>query len=223
MDTARKPLLAILGLLLVVGLGAAADWPGWRGATGMGQTTEKDLPLTWGGKENSNVLWKAALPGEGRKTEPDQNQSSPIVCRGRVFVTASYWPERRDAKQFPEHHVACYRAADGQLLWDVRVPPGPWLLSDLRGGYTAPTPAADGERVYALFGSAVLAALDFDGKLVWRKEVVPYKFDVAVGTSPVLYQDTVLLQCDQVDQSSRLLAFDRRTGALKWEQKRPTA
>ncbi len=198
----------------------AADWPGWRGPTGMGHTTEKELPLIWGGKEQVNVRWKAPLPGVERKAAQDQNQSSPIVVRGRVFVTASYWPMKQDPKEYPEHHVACYRADDGKLLWDVTIEPGPWKFGDLRGGYTAPTPAADAERVYVLFGSSVLAALDYDGKLVWRKEVVPYKFDVAIGVSPVLYKDTVILQCDEVDGQSRIFGYDRKTGGVKWEERR---
>ena len=131
-----------------------------------------------------------------------------------MFVTASYWPGgKTDPKQYPEHHVACYRAADGKLLWDVKVEPGPWLFADLRGGYTAPTPAADAERVYVVFGSAVIAALDHDGKPVWRKEIKPYKFDVALAASPVLFGDTVILQCDQVDKrvaADRVRPQDRR-------------
>ena len=161
------------------------------------------------------------LPGVEAKAGFDRNQSSPIVARGKVFVTMSYWPGGVNAKQFPEHHVACYRMSDGKLLWDTKVPNGPWLLSDLRGGYTAPTPAADGERVYVMFGSSVIAALDYDGKIVWRKEIKPFAFDVCAGSSPVLYEDTVILQCDQVGGTSRLLAFDRKTGEVKWEQKRP--
>src|SRR5262245_58761596 len=198
----------------------AGDWPCWRGPTGQGQTPEKGLPLTWGGPKNENVLWKVSLPGADAARQ-DQNQSSPIVCKGRVFVTASYWPRGSDPAGFPEHHVACYSARDGKLLWDVTVRPGPWLLKDLRGGYTAPTPACDGERLYVLFGSAVLAALDLDGKLLWRKPIVPHQFDVAVGTSPVLYRGKVLLQCDQVNRQSRLLAFDGRSGELAWEKRRP--
>jgi outer membrane protein assembly factor BamB len=198
-----------------------AGWPGWRGPTGMGLTGERNLPLTWGEKDAENLRWKALLPGQETEADQDQNQSSPIVCRGRVFLTASYWAGKQDASRFPEHHVACYRAEDGQRLWDTRVPPGPWLLSDLRGGYTAPTPAADEERVYVVFGSSVIAALDYDGKLLWRKEITPYKFDVALGASPVLFEDTVILQCDQVEKQSRMFAFDRRTGDVKWEQARP--
>ncbi len=208
-------------LLLVVGTAHAGDWPGWRGPTGQGLSDERDLPLRWGGRAGENVLWKAPLPGQDNGNRQDQNQSSPIVCRGRVFVTASCWPAGISEKQIPEHHVACYRADDGKRLWDVTVPPGPWRLTDLRGGYTAPTPAADGERVYVLFGSAVLAALDFEGRRLWRQEIVPHDFDVAIGTSPVLYRDVVLLQCDQVGRSSRFLAFDCTSGAIRWERRRP--
>ena len=200
----------------------AADWPAWRGPTGQGVCPEKDLPLKWDAKKPENILWKVPLPGVEAKAAQDKNQSSPIVIAGKVFVTMSYWPGgAADPKAFPEHHVACYQASDGKKLWDVTVEHGPWLLSDLRGGYTAPTPAADAERVYVLFGSSVLAVLDHDGKPVWRKEIKPYNFDVAVGCSPVLYEDTVILQCDQVNKTSALLAFDRKTGEVKWEQKRP--
>jgi outer membrane protein assembly factor BamB len=213
--------LAVLGLVALAAPAGAGDWPGWRGPTGQGLCGETGLPLKWGGPGGENVLWKVLLPGQADKARQDQNQSSPIVCRDRVFVSASYWPAGVSPPEFPEHHVACHGAADGKRLWDVKVAPGPWRLSDLRGGYTAPTPASDGERVYVLFGSAVLAALDFDGKLLWRREIIPHDFDVAVGTSPVLYNDTVLLQCDQVNGRSRLLAFDKRTGEPRWERRRP--
>ena len=214
-------LTAALTALLAASAAPAADWPCWRGSTGMGISDEKDLPLTWGGRDGENVLWKRPLPGQDGQAKQDQNQSSPIVQGGRVFVTASYWPAGVDQKEYPEHHVACFKADDGAPLWDVKVEPGPWKLTDLRGGYTAPTPAADADRVYVLFGSSVLAALDHDGKPVWRKEITPYTFDVAIGCSPVPYKDVVLLQCDQNEKHSRLLAFDRKTGDLKWEKKRP--
>jgi outer membrane protein assembly factor BamB len=210
-------------LLVTAHVARADDWPGWRGPTGMGHATDRGLPLSWGDKGGDNLLWKAPLlPAKAR---PDQNQSSPVVCRGRVFLTLSYWPNGASQKDFPEHHVLCFQVSDGRRLWDTRVPPGPWLLHDLRGGYTAPTPACDGQRLYVLFGSAVLAGLDREGKLLWRKEITPHHFDVAIGTSPVLYKNRVLLCCDQISQfkASVLLAFDGKTGELKWRRPRPDA
>jgi outer membrane protein assembly factor BamB len=210
--------------LLAADADKGADWPGWRGPTGMGQAEARDLPLTWGGKESANVRWKSLLIEKAEKIRLDQNQSSPIVVRGRVIVTISYWPPGVSADQYPEHHVVCFQAADGKRLWDTKVPPGPWLLKDIRGGYTAPTPASDGQRVYVLFGSAILAGLDLDGNVIWRQEITPYFFDVAIGTSPVVYKDTVLLACDELrdKKASRLLAFEGKTGTLKWKQDRPT-
>jgi outer membrane protein assembly factor BamB len=219
----RLSLLPVV-LLALPPFAAAAekDWPGWRGPSGMGQAESGGLPLTWGGKARENVLWEVPLIENDAGVKRDQNQSSPIVVGGRVLVTVSYWPAGVPTSQFPEHHVVCFRGADGKRLWDTTVPPGPWLLKDLRGGYTAPTPASDGQRFYALFGSAVLAGLDLDGKLLWRKEITPYAFDVAIGTSPVVYEGTVLLTCDETGKASSLRAYEGKTGELKWEQKRPT-
>jgi outer membrane protein assembly factor BamB len=219
----RRFLCALAAACLVTAA-RADDWTGWRGPTGMGQAADRGLPLTWGGKDGDNVLWKAPLFDGKGKVRFDQNQSSPVIQGEHVFVTLSYWPEGAVAeKEPPEHHIVCFRKSDGRRLWDTRVAAGPWLLKDLRGGYTAPTPTADAERVYVLFGSSVAAALDTAGKVVWRKEMTPFAFDVAIGTSPVLYRDTVLLQWDQTNKSSRLIALDKKTGDVRWERKRPDA
>ena len=211
-------------ILLTAMAAHAEDWPGWRGPTGMGQSTQKDLPVIWGGKENRNIVWKKPLYPGTDKIRFDQNQSSPIVKGDRVFVTLSYWAaSAMPEKELPEHHVICFRCTDGERLWDTKVSPGPWRLTDLRGGYTAPTPAADDGRVYVLFGSSVAAALDHDGKIVWRKEITPHSFDVAIGVSPVMFNDTILLAWDQTNKTSRLIALDKKTGDTKWEKKRPTA
>src|SRR6185436_12375661 len=121
----------------------------------------------------------------------------------------------------PEHHVTCYQASDGKFLWDKIVPPGPWLRSDFRsgpgGGYAAPTPATDGMHVFVVFGTSVIAALDFDGRNVWRKEITPHNFDVTIGSSPVLFGDTVLMLCAMTNKNdSRLIAYDKKDGSIRW-------
>src|SRR4029453_16661895 len=118
----------------------------------------------------------------------------------------------------------CYGALDGATKWDVLVPPGPWLRTDFRsgpgGGYAAPTPATAGKLVYCAFGSSVLAALDFDGHIVWRKEIIPHTFDVTLGSSPVLFGDTVILLCAMANPAdSKVIAFDKASGGVKWERK----
>jgi outer membrane protein assembly factor BamB len=190
------------------------NWPRFRGPGGCGQTSERDLPITWGGKTSENVLWKAPLVGHGA--------ASPIVWGQRLFVCTAFWPPsvtQRD-RVAPEHHVLCYDARNGKLLWNRQVPPGPWVRGEPSGGYAAPTPTTDGKLVYCVFGSAVIAALDFQGKIAWRKEINPHTFDVNIGSSPVLYQDTAIMLCAMGEKKdSKVVAYDKTSGAVKWEHK----
>lgn len=213
--------MAILLSILILAASPAGDhWPGFRGPTGLGYASEADLPLTWGGDGDQNVLWKAPLRGEGH--------ASPIVWEDRVFISTVLWPaEVKDRKKtIPEHHLLSYTAKDGTLLWDTLVPPGPWMRDDFRsgpgGGYAAPTPATDGRLVYTVYGSAVIAAVDFGGRIAWRKEIVPYSFDVTIGSSPVVFGDTViLLSAMAKKEDSRIAALETKTGDLRWETKLP--
>ena len=207
-------------LVLLTSAARAENWPQFRGPTGLGYTKETDLPVSWGGKEGLNVLWKSPLIGRGH--------ASPIVWNDRVFVCTVHWPQSvTDRKKvIPEHHVLCYRVSDGKRLWDTQIKPGPWLRDDFRsgpgGGYAAPTPTTDGKLVYCAFGSSVMAALDFDGKLVWRKEIVPRTFDVTLGSSPILRGETLILLCAMaVPKDSRIVAFSKADGSVKWERKMP--
>lgn len=194
---------------LSVPVARAADWPQFRGPTGMGTTVEKGLPLEWDGRSGKNVLWKSPLP---KNTAP---YSSPIVWKDRVFVTTTKDEAPKD------HHVLCFDAATGRQLWNVPVDVGPWQ-GGRNNGY--PTPAIDGERVYAMFGTAVIVALDFEGRPVWRRELEKYAFDVAVGGSPVVVGEDVVLLCDFPDKKdSSLIALDRKTGQPRWKAPRPGA
>ncbi|HVR87073.1 MAG TPA: PQQ-binding-like beta-propeller repeat protein [Planctomycetota bacterium] len=206
-------------LMLLSALAGAQDWPQFRGPTGLGYTPEKNLPLTWGGEKGENIVWKSPLVGEGH--------ASPIVWGDRVFLCTVRWPGgKQDPKIMPEHHVTCYGAADGKLAWDTTIEAGPWLRNDFRsgpgGGYAACTPATDGKRVYVVFASSVVAALDMDGKVAWRQEIKPFSFDVTIGGSPILQGDSVIFLCGMAKASdSRLVAWNKSDGAVRWETKLP--
>jgi outer membrane protein assembly factor BamB len=199
------------------------DWPGWRGPTGQGHTPEKDLPLTWDAKKGTNVLWKALLHS-GVKQNPEMNSpgwSCPIVWGERVFITTAIWPSGlthdERMKSIAAHHVLCYRAGDGELLWDRVVPSGKCLVDNVYHGYAVSTPVTDGKLVYAPFGSGVIAALDFEGNIVWREEL-PSRREVYSGLcgSPILLHDSLILA--GINETG-LRALDKTTGQLKWEQK----
>jgi outer membrane protein assembly factor BamB len=212
-----------VGLLLAGGGSWAGDWPGWRGPTGMGHSDEKDLPLEWDAKTGKNVLWKALLHGGAKRNEEmcSPGWSCPIVWGDRVFITTAVWPEglsREDRKtEIAAHHVLCYRASNGKQLWDIVVPPGKCVVNNMYHGYAISTPVTDGKLVYALFASGVIAALNFDGKIVWREEL-PSKRDIDGGicASPILYKDTVILSGIA---NPALRALDKKTGKPRWEQK----
>ena len=201
----------------------AGDWPGFRGPTGMGSTTERGLPLEWGGADAKNILWKSPLPATANDGDPDHNQSSPIVAANKVFITTAYWPKGIDkTKQQPQHHVTCFDANSGKQLWDTVVEPGPWLLSDLRGGYAAPTPAVAGGRVFAVFGSSVSTLSTSMASLFAAYTIGEHEqFDVALPVSPVVYRDTIILQLDKKRPASKLVALDAATGKVRWERARP--
>jgi outer membrane protein assembly factor BamB len=206
-----KILCAHLSVALGVLLSSTAcgeNWPQFRGPTGLGYSTEQNLALKWNGKSGENIAWRAPLP------KSDNPYSSPIVWGERVLVTCV-------TNRPLTHHLLCFDTADGRVVWETMLDPGPLHLTDLRGGYGAPTPCTDGDRIYVAFGSAVLAAFDFAGQLAWRKELTNYAFDVALGSSPVLYRDLLILDCDQTGKSSSIIAFDKATGKIRWEVKRP--
>lgn len=192
------------------GSGVAEDWPQWRGPLRSGHSIEAGLPLTWGGATKENVLWKVPA---------DFGHSSPIVWRDRLYLTASIRlapKESNEKAANQQHRVACYRTIDGTKLWQTDIDPGTW---DTQFSFTSSTPLTDGKRIFTFFGSAVIAALDMEGKPLWRKTLPgPFKAEWLVS-SPLLHQDTLFVFCD-ASNDHWLLALDAKTGDVKWTRQR---
>jgi outer membrane protein assembly factor BamB len=129
--------------------------------------------------------------------------------------------------------VAAFNRADGRQAWEYTLPAQPridknkntWLpgVHELHNLSSA-SPVTDGERIYSLFGDGQLVVLDLDGKLVWRRNIAQDygSFEViwGHGSSPVLYEDTVILLCDH-ESVAYLVALDKRTGQERWKVDRP--
>ena len=90
----------LLLLFVVFARVHAADWPQFRGPTGLGYTSERDLPLKWDAKTGEGIVWRAPLPPS------DNPYSSPIVAGDRVFVTCV-------TNQPVTHRVQIGRASGG--------------------------------------------------------------------------------------------------------------
>jgi len=82
-------------------------------------------------------------------------------------------------------------------------------------GHSTPTPASDGDRVFALFGTGVVACYDLEGKAVWRKFIETPENRWGHSASPLLLEDMLLVQIRD------LVALDVATGEEKWRAKVP--
>ncbi len=78
--------------------------------------------------------------------------------------------------------------------------------------------AVNGKQAFAIFASADLAALDFDGKLLWTRSVGTPVLNYGYASSLALLGDGVAVQLDQED-NGRLVAF-RADGSVRWDAPR---
>ncbi len=206
---------------------ATGNWPGWRG-DGSGISSGTDLPLTW--SEDRNVRWKVAIGGAGH--------SSPIVWNGRVFITTAvpndpnvmtfrggvYMGGNR-AKPDESEYAYCVIALDaetGKVLWSTpMVQQRPKTRRHTKNTYASETPVTDGTHVFASFGPAGLHCLDFEGHVIWQRDLGLLRGKRGWGTaaSPILFQDTVIVVGDNDDQSY-VAAFEKTTGDPFWRTER---
>ena len=146
--------ISLMVLIAVLGPTVAADWPAFRG-DGSSASPNATPPAEWSIEEGRNVAWTADLPGRG--------VSGPIVVGGRVFLTASDGPNRERL------HVLAFDAASGTRLWHRRL----WATGRTNchssSANAAPTPASDGQRVFAFYSSNDLAAFSLEGDVLWSR------------------------------------------------------
>jgi outer membrane protein assembly factor BamB len=210
-------------LLLITPALADASWPQFRGPNASGIAKEPDLPDTW--STTKNILWKTPVPGSG--------WSSPIISRGKVFVTAVvskgktekakkglYFGGERFKPVADLHHwiVYCLDLKTGKMTWKTTAHTGkPAFSKHIKNTYASETAVTDGQRVYAYFGNVGVFCYDFGGKLIWSRTCEPVKTKASWGTaaSPVLHEGRLYIVNDNEDQSY-LLALDARTGKQVW-------
>lgn len=191
---------------------AEPDWAAFRGPSGMGVSSTKGLPVTWGSSEN--IAWKTPLPGPGA--------SSPIVFGDRIYLTCYtgfFVPgESGGSQENLKRHLLAINRKDGKLVWNTAVAAKLPEEDRIRDhGFAANTPAADAERLYVFFGKTGVFAFDHDGKELWQADVGSKTHGWGTSASPVLYKDLVFVNASV--ESDSLYALDRKTGKEKWRAK----
>jgi outer membrane protein assembly factor BamB len=192
-----------------------AAWDRFRGPNGTGTSDDKDIPLTFG--PDKNMLWKVALPGAGN--------SSPIIWGKHLFLHST----SKDGKQ---RSLLCLDTADGKIRWEKSIPAASVKIR-ADSSLASSTPTTDGKAVYVSFwdGKDIqIVAYDFQGAMLWTKNLGTFNSQHGAGASPILHKDTLFLANDMDREDfyskvpnarpSTLIALDKRTGRLLWENER---
>ena len=193
--------------MLVSPLGAE-NWPQWRGPMLNGTSGEKNLPVKWSVTEN--VAWKVAVP--------QYSGSTPIVWGEHIFLNV--------ADQGSLHLWALDRAT-GATRWKRLLSGGD--RRQMKQNMSSPSPVTDGRHVWAMTGTGMLLAFDFDGKELWKRDIQrDYgRFGIMHGyaSSPLLHEGALyvpVLHGMMTNNPSYVLKIDKLTGKTIWRVERPT-
>lgn len=185
----------------------ASDWRQFRGPAS--SSVAKDASV--GGQlSTASIGWKANLPGRGL--------GSAIIVGDRVFVTAS------SGSRQERLHVICLRGRDGTRLWERQFWATGRTMCHEKTSVAAPTPASDGERIFAFFSSNDLIALDLDGNLLWvrglGRDYPNASNSLGMSSSPVVADGAVVVMVEN-DSESFSAGIDAKTGRNLWKLDRP--
>lgn len=212
----KRILVTLAAGILIGGSARAENWPQFRGPLGRSVSSESGIPVQW--SSETNIAWRSDLPGE--------SWSSPIVWEDRIFVTTA-----TDGGE--ACHVLALDRKTGFLLWDKVVFQQTLRRKEGRNTFATPTPATDGQRVYACFGDGSFAALNFAGETVWTNRDYAFYGQHGLGSSPVLHNGLLLMARDGSSDGedkkigwqkpwdqAYVVALDARTGKERWKTRR---
>ena len=231
MSTTRKIRLgsAGLGVLLLVAalpLGQEAPasqfWAQWRGPLNTGVSPTANPPLEW--SETQNIRWKVEIPGRGF--------ASPVVWDDRIFVTTAvplslsgdeqHNPRGGEASRgVHQFLVMAIDRETGHTIWErIANEQEPHEAGHPSNStWASSSPVTDGARVYAYFESFGLYAYDMDGTLIWERDFGDkgMRNEFGEGSTPALFDNTLVIVWDHLNGDSFVAAVDARTGDELWQ------
>jgi outer membrane protein assembly factor BamB len=224
--------LAAWGALFPIAL-SASNWPQFRGSDASVVDASAAAPTRWQIDAGENILWRTEIPGLAH--------SSPILWGERVYVTTVVRPgqaelkvglygdiESADDQDAHQWQLLAIERATGKILWNKRgLEAVPRVKRHPKSSHCSSTPATDGRRIVAIFGSEGLFCFDLEGRLLWKRDLgamdsAYYEVPTAqwgFASSPVIHEGKVVVLCD-VLTNSFLAAFDLNDGKELWRTPR---
>ncbi|KAA0141485.1 PQQ-binding-like beta-propeller repeat protein [Gimesia chilikensis] len=197
----------LLALVLTAPVRVSAEEPYWnqfRGPHADGTSEATGLPTTWSEKEN--IVWKTPIHGRA--------WSSPVVWKDQVWVTTS----TKDGKELG---VVCVDFNTGKILIDKKIfdVEKPQYI-DPSNSHASSTPIIEEGRIYVHYGAYGTACLDTkNGNILWERRDYPCNHWRGAGSSPIIYQNLLILQYDGYDYQY-IVALDKETGKEVWKKDR---
>lgn len=179
---------------------AADEWNRFRGPNGTGVHPEGESPETW---TQNDYRWAIDLAGSG--------SSSPVIWDKKLFVTSSDATSQKRLLQ-------CINTETGEELWNQPTVFQPYKKHK-NNSFASSTPCCDEVHVYVAWHSqeiSPLIAYDHAGVKVWEYDLGPFLHGQGGATSPIIYNDLIIITHDQ-KQPSYLLALNRMTGKEVWK------
>jgi outer membrane protein assembly factor BamB len=207
------PLVLAAGIALSQPATTPLFWPDKQGPSFDGMVPDADaarLPLEWNEAEGKGVAWKTPLEDEGHCT--------PVIGGDMIWFTAAttdgkkqflYGVDRHDGKIV--HH---------KLMFEN---PDPEPLGNPINNYAAPSCVVDADSVYVHFGTYGTARVNaLTGEVVWQRRDIKCRHFRGPGSSPVLFENLIILTFDGIEDDQFVVALDKKTGADVWRTKRST-
>jgi len=221
----RNTIVVIVAAACVASTACASDWPQWRGPEGTGVSPEKQPPIVW--HEQRSIAWRTEMPGSAAST--------PAISGNAVFVTAHTSEDKLLLLRLHKKN--------GEIVWTREVGSGTQEREGPRRqpmkvhkfySPAGPSPVTNGTVVVVHFGNGDLAAYDFDGNRLWKRNLQddygPYTSWYGHANSPIIVDDLVISVCMQDSLAdirrqpveSYLVAHDLRSGDVRWHVARMT-
>ncbi len=181
-------------------VGAAGDWPQWRGPDRTDVSTETGLLKAWPA-DGPELVWTFKNTGIGF--------SGPAIVDGTLYIMGS----RNRVEQ-----LLAIDVAEGKELWSLDVGEE---FEIARGNGPRSTPTVADGRVYALGAKGNLVCADAsDGRLIWNVLMSD------LGGTPAEwgYCESVLVDgghviCTPGGPKGALAALDAETGEVVWQSR----